>query len=258
MTEIYQILSHDSSILQMIPQVRLSPSEDGKSAVLSYPSEESKQAIWEALTEPERIAEARRDQELREQEEISDDRSQGTDSGNYADAAATSLEGVAEDLHKEPSSDPDTLTSQPQAAPSSPMIDLSFLSIPLTNPAIKFAVRPPLLSTQLPNSPPTNISPQFIKRISQLTGHLIPDPTLTSLTTISKLLHHLLQASKPKPKKLAGMLNEDKAFRQLPNVKIMRRRETPIDREIEIGRWKVIERELEARGLPVTGNGKEA
>ncbi|OQV01527.1 hypothetical protein CLAIMM_06868 [Cladophialophora immunda] len=36
-----------------------------------------------------------------------------------------------------------------------------------------------------------------------------------------------------------------------PNVMIFPRRETEVDREMEVGRWKVIKRELEDRGLPV-------
>ncbi|OAG39462.1 hypothetical protein AYO21_06290 [Fonsecaea monophora] len=36
-----------------------------------------------------------------------------------------------------------------------------------------------------------------------------------------------------------------------PNVMIFPRRETEVDREMEIGRWKVIKRELENRSLPV-------
>ncbi|KIX94693.1 uncharacterized protein Z520_09739 [Fonsecaea multimorphosa CBS 102226] len=36
-----------------------------------------------------------------------------------------------------------------------------------------------------------------------------------------------------------------------PNVMIFPRRETEVDREMEVGRWKVIRRELENRGLPV-------
>ncbi|KIW86902.1 uncharacterized protein Z519_12524 [Cladophialophora bantiana CBS 173.52] len=36
-----------------------------------------------------------------------------------------------------------------------------------------------------------------------------------------------------------------------PNVMIFPRRETQVDREMEVGRWKVIKRELEDRGLPV-------
>lgn len=42
---------------------------------------------------------------------------------------------------------------------------------------------------------------------------------------------------------------------ELPNVKLYSRRVTPIDKEKMVGRWKVIVRELEKRGLPVTGTG---
>lgn len=66
------------------------------------------------------------------------------------------------------------------------------------------------------------------------------------------LLHHL--ATPPKPKKLAQVLSADDRLTTLPNVRLFDRRFTPIDREKEVGRWKVIERELERRGLPVTGN----
>lgn len=41
----------------------------------------------------------------------------------------------------------------------------------------------------------------------------------------------------------------------LPNVKVYSRRVTPIDKEVWVGRWKVIEAELIKRGLPVTGTG---
>ena len=39
-----------------------------------------------------------------------------------------------------------------------------------------------------------------------------------------------------------------------PNVMVLSRRETPVDKEKEIGRWKLIEKELTERGLPVLGN----
>ena len=39
----------------------------------------------------------------------------------------------------------------------------------------------------------------------------------------------------------------------LPNVKIMGKRQTPVHKEKAIGRWKVIEKELQSRGLPVPG-----
>lgn len=38
-----------------------------------------------------------------------------------------------------------------------------------------------------------------------------------------------------------------------PNVMVLPRRETPVDKEKEVGRWKVIEQELIERGLPVLG-----
>lgn len=41
----------------------------------------------------------------------------------------------------------------------------------------------------------------------------------------------------------------------LPNVRVMGRRETPVDKEKVVGRWKVIEAELKRRDLPVLGKG---
>ena len=38
-------------------------------------------------------------------------------------------------------------------------------------------------------------------------------------------------------------------------MSIHRRRITPIDKEIQLGRWKVIKQELKKRNLPVTGFG---
>ena len=59
---------------------------------------------------------------------------------------------------------------------------------------------------------------------------------------------------KPKPEKLSEVLStKDLAF--LPNVQLSDRRISYIDREKEIGRWKVIKKGLEARGLPVIGDG---
>ena len=37
------------------------------------------------------------------------------------------------------------------------------------------------------------------------------------------------------------------------NVLLLSRRETPVDKHKEVGRWKLIEKELIARGLPVLG-----
>jgi hypothetical protein len=56
-----------------------------------------------------------------------------------------------------------------------------------------------------------------------------------------------------KPKNIAETLLMKENLAHLPNLKIMGRRETPVDKEKEVGRWKVIEAELEERGLPVLG-----
>jgi hypothetical protein len=85
----------------------------------------------------------------------------------------------------------------------------------------------------------------------QLTGARIPDPIIASMNTPKDLLEWLVQ--KPKPKNVAEQLLERADLMALPNVQIFERRHTPIDKEKEVGRWKVIEEELQNRGLPVTG-----
>ena len=85
----------------------------------------------------------------------------------------------------------------------------------------------------------------------QLTGRRIPDPEISQICSARELLLYLTK--KPKPKKLAEALLKREELLEIPNVQIRDRRFTPIDREKEVGRWKVIEKELEKRGLPVTG-----
>lgn len=49
---------------------------------------------------------------------------------------------------------------------------------------------------------------------------------------------------------------QQKRFQPLgPNVMILPRKVSEVDKEMEVGRWKVIERELIARGLPVMPKG---
>ena len=57
----------------------------------------------------------------------------------------------------------------------------------------------------------------------------------------------------PKPKKLAEVLEEQSGLSELPNVKLHSKKIGAIDREVVVGRWKVIEEELKKRDLPVTG-----
>ncbi|KAF2190977.1 hypothetical protein K469DRAFT_746439 [Zopfia rhizophila CBS 207.26] len=113
--------------------------------------------------------------------------------------------------------------------------------IPLTDLDIKFAL---------------------IKRLTQLTGLRISDPHINDIRTLGDLYGHLNQAAKPKPKKLMQIIQEEskrnkrkkgmEELMRLPNVRLSDRRVTPVDRDREVGRWKVMEYALRERGLPVT------
>lgn len=59
----------------------------------------------------------------------------------------------------------------------------------------------------------------------------------------------------PKPKKLAEQIEQSSILPELPNVKVYPRRVTPVDKEKMVGRWKVIQKELQKRELPVLGTG---
>ena len=85
----------------------------------------------------------------------------------------------------------------------------------------------------------------------QLTGIRVPDPAIQKIDSVSILLAQLHE--KPKPKKLAQTLTVNKQLNKLPNVQVLGRRYTPIDREQELGRWKVIVNELRERDLPIKG-----
>ncbi|KAG6118052.1 hypothetical protein E4U13_000550 [Claviceps humidiphila] len=89
------------------------------------------------------------------------------------------------------------------------------------------------------------------KRIFQTTGVLVPDARLGAARKIKHIL--TLAVKKPTPPKLATLLEERGLFQEMSNVTLHSRRLGPIDREIAVGRWKVIEEELLKRNLPVTG-----
>jgi hypothetical protein len=86
----------------------------------------------------------------------------------------------------------------------------------------------------------------------QLTGIRISDSAIDSARTVRSLLTHITK--KPKPTKLFDALAERQDLVKLPNVTIYNRRITPIDKEKMVGRWKIIEKELNSRGLPLTGH----
>lgn len=90
-----------------------------------------------------------------------------------------------------------------------------------------------------------------MKRVIQLTGRRIPDVVIANAQDV-RALHGFLMLP-PKPKKLAEILVENEQLTTLPNVKVIPRRVTPIHKDLAVGRWKVIEKELLDRGLPVVG-----
>lgn len=87
----------------------------------------------------------------------------------------------------------------------------------------------------------------------------VPDNILTILTkghtspTIGNFLEMFAEQTKPKPTKVAEVLRNNEKLSAHNNLLVFGRRETPVDKEKEVGRWKVIEAELKAQGLPVFG-----
>ncbi|ETN47004.1 uncharacterized protein HMPREF1541_01194 [Cyphellophora europaea CBS 101466] len=98
----------------------------------------------------------------------------------------------------------------------------------------------------------------ILKNFQQVTGLRLSDPTLNQLAqipnaTFRDLVEIIMELQKPKPQKTHENLMANEELIAQPNVRISERKISPIDREREIGRWKVIEKELMERGLPVVG-----
>lgn len=92
------------------------------------------------------------------------------------------------------------------------------------------------------------------KRIFQLTGQLIPDHQLTSLTTVQALLHTLKKP--PKPATLTEEIQKHKQeLLEMPNVTIATKRVTKGDKEKALGRFKLMQAEFKKRDLPGVGHG---
>jgi len=89
----------------------------------------------------------------------------------------------------------------------------------------------------------------FVKRVMQLTGIRISDAHLNSAKSVEGLLKNLVKPAPPA--KLVDALAEKEDLMSLPNVSVYASRRTQKHEETSVGRWKVIERELEERGLPV-------
>lgn len=99
-------------------------------------------------------------------------------------------------------------------------------------------------------------SKQLTKFLRTATNMQIPDVVMHRANTLKDFQQAIL--SKPKPKKLSFELLANKDLTANPNLQIRGRRQTPVHKERAVGRWKVIERELENRGLPIFGHGIKA
>ncbi|MCJ1239169.1 hypothetical protein MMC14_007162 [Varicellaria rhodocarpa] len=190
----------------------------GQRVDVFYPSEQIRQDILDSTSAPrnrvKEVLEAQSESKTSEAAETTDLQSVQETS---IDELLLEEEAKVEDLSHEDES----FTGR----------DESWMAVPLGKPAIKFAI---------------------LKRVMQLTGKRIPDPAIPDIKHGKALLTHLI--TKPKPMKLAESLLNKTDLLSIPNVQILDRRFTPIDKEKEVGRWKVIEQELKTRGLPVTGN----
>ncbi|KAI9793208.1 MAG: hypothetical protein M1816_000629 [Peltula sp. TS41687] len=203
--------------------VQVVPSADPIGVTLTYPGDTVRDLIFSSLKQDHLDADPEDDSQL-----------QGASSSEFQ---------VDDDPDPEDASMQDPTVEEPERAGSTTQLqelisswDPSWLSIPLNDLGVKFIL---------------------LKRVMQLTGHRIPDPIIARIHDIQALQNHLIKP--PKPKKLASALRQDEQLSSLPNVSLIDRRVTPIDKERMVGRWKVIERELEKKGLPVTGherNGK--
>ncbi|KAF2863765.1 hypothetical protein K470DRAFT_292514 [Piedraia hortae CBS 480.64] len=90
------------------------------------------------------------------------------------------------------------------------------------------------------------------KRVVQLTGKRVTDNELHRVKTLGDLCN--LFKAKPKPRKLAETTEFKELRWDIPNVAVFKRRQTPMDKDKSVGRWKVIKEELEKRDLPITGS----
>jgi hypothetical protein len=116
-----------------------------------------------------------------------------------------------------------------------------------------------------------------MKRVTQLTGHYISDPNLTSAKTLGDLYHHFCAAAKPKltrvhkfiqvegkrlnrkANQMASSKDASATPRQsrphvgellnLENVQVLRRRPNAVEERRRIGLQKAISREMKERNL---------
>lgn len=85
----------------------------------------------------------------------------------------------------------------------------------------------------------------------QISGTRIPDPIISDAKNVGQLLERIVVP--PKPKTLVESIQRQAKLQKMPNVRVHEKRRSYIDRDRDVGRWKVIEYALYERGLPITG-----
>ncbi|KAI1120356.1 ribosomal subunit 39S-domain-containing protein [Nemania abortiva] len=157
----------------------------------------------------------------------------GGDAAVVAEGLRWKDENVLDVVEDEHPASPSEVLSSEEAAALSQTWDPSWKSISLADPRIRFAVT---------------------KRVFQLTGQLIPDHQLPSISTVHSLLGALKKP--PKPATLTEEIQTRHAdLLAQPNVSFAPKRITRGDKEKALGRFKIMQAEFKKRDLPLDGHG---
>ncbi|KAI5204699.1 dihydroxy-acid and 6-phosphogluconate dehydratase [Aureobasidium subglaciale] len=97
---------------------------------------------------------------------------------------------------------------------------------------------------------------RLTKKLRTLVNMNIPDIVMHRATTLKDFQQAIL--TKPKPKKLSFALLANDELMANSNLQVRGGRQTAVHKDRNVGRWKLIEKELMDRGLPVFGHGIKA
>ncbi|KAL3445718.1 ribosomal subunit 39S-domain-containing protein [Aspergillus insuetus] len=215
LTNICDVIEHEQPVFKLIRNCKIQPKSSGQwdSAVV-YPDKETEEALVYIFEQIGGAQEAAAEVATEVAPETAED------------AELAEIEAAeAEDAEYE---------EEVPTTPSPPFFgyrdvkDKGYLDLSLNDPITKFA---------------------FLKRFSQLTGHLFPDPVIHQISSVQHVMKHVLAEQNPKPKKLADFLVADASLQSLPNVKIFTKKQKPSHKDEELGRKKLIDAELRERGL---------
>ncbi|KAL9112979.1 MAG: hypothetical protein Q9227_002844 [Pyrenula ochraceoflavens] len=235
-----RLIIAESETETAINQTRISATPQG-AVKLKYPNEQAKKMILESLEEPpdldteaeqsdatepaEADTSAVADEQVQQSSETIDERMARQTGESKLLKASKETEEPQPDQHKPQRPTSEKVKSVTLAANQR----AGLKKVSLSQPKLKFFL---------------------LKRISQLTGHSFPDHDLSSLLTLHDVLQYTTKAANPKPTRVSGHLRAERDLTALKNVRIRKKRHTTVEKERQLGRLKVIEQELEKKGLP--------